>query len=371
MPINPLIALQGQVPDVGQTIGNALTNVGNFNAIRENQQTAGLRKQQALSEADLAGLKSDAITGSQIIPMLEAQDIEGTRTALTARRDQLKKLGLNTSSLDRGLVMLDQDPSGKSLLKTANDTVKLVGLFDKHGVSAGLEQFRAMTNGLSEEDELKARRIELGLDPRAVGSSSMTIAETGKTDQVAGSQAVIAGAKAGAVKEAELDVEIRKLPDLKAAVSLAESDAKARGETLTELSRAKAALPGLEQTISSLKELAPLVTYTYGGKVYDEAAKQLGFGATEGSTARAKFIATVNNQVLPLLRDTFGAAFTAREGDELKAAMADPNSSPDEKLAQLDAFIDQKYKQIQTNERQLGQNTQTQGSQDDPLGILQ
>jgi len=369
MAINPLIAMQNQVPDVGAAIGNALTNVNAFNTMRENQQTAGARKQLMMGEADQARLKSMAITASQILPMMEANDTEGVRTALTSRRDQFKKLGLDTRDMDEGLMLLDQDPA--LLMQRANTAIQMAGMFDKTGKPAGLLEFEAMTEGLTPKDREKSRRIALGLDPRAMGSSAITTATTGLTDQVAESQAAIAGAKAGASKEAELDVELRKLPDVKAAVSLAESDAKAKGETLTELSRAKAALPGLEQTIASLKELAPLVTYTYGGKVYDTAAKQLGFGATSGSTARAKFTATVNNQVLPLLRDTFGAAFTVKEGEELKAAMSDVDSSPDEKIAQLDAFIDQKYKQIQTKERQLGQNSQAQVSQDDPLGILQ
>lgn len=39
----------------------------------------------------------------------------------------------------------------------------------------GLTQFNAMTQGLSPDDVLRARRIELGLDPRAVGAAPKTI----------------------------------------------------------------------------------------------------------------------------------------------------------------------------------------------------
>jgi hypothetical protein len=135
-------------------------------------------------------------------------------------------------------------------------------------------------------------------------------------------------------------------------VKLAEQEAVTRGEAFTDLTRSEAALPGLLQTVDILRELAPIATSTFGGKLFDAAVKQSGFGATKGSTARAKFIAIINNQVLPLLKPTFGAAFTVQEGEALKATMGDPDASPAEKMAQLDAFIDQKRKSIATSQRQ-------------------
>jgi hypothetical protein len=131
--INPLIAMGAQVPDVGQAVGNALTNFNNFNTLRENQQTSGLRRQAALSEADTARLKSAAITAGQIVPMLESNDIEGTRSILTSRRDQLKKLGLETKDIDEGLVLLDQDPD---LLKQhAMQAIQMASMYEKGGES--------------------------------------------------------------------------------------------------------------------------------------------------------------------------------------------------------------------------------------------
>jgi len=86
------------------------------------------------------------------------------------------------------------------------------------------------------------------------------------------------------------------------------------------------------------------------------AVKESGFGSTEGANARAKFIAIINNQVLPLLKSTFGAAFTEREGDTLKATMGDPNASPEQKMIQLEAFIDQKVRDIQSKQREVGED---------------
>jgi len=140
------------------------------------------------------------------------------------------------------------------------------------------------------------------------------------------------------------------------AVALAKIDAKGRGETLSDLAIAQASLPGLVGVVNELKALAPLVTSTMGGRGFDLVSKELGFGSTKGANAKAAFKAIVNNQILPLLKQTFGAAFTKEEGAELKATMGDVDSSPSEKMLQLDAFIDGKVREIQTSERLLGQS---------------
>ena len=59
-----------------------------------------------------------------------------------------------------------------------------------------------------------------------------------------------------------------------------------------------------------------------------------------------EYVAKVDNQVLPLLRDTFGAAFTVKEGETLRATLGDPNKSPAEKKAVLRAFIEQKKRDV-------------------------
>jgi hypothetical protein len=136
-------------------------------------------------------------------------------------------------------------------------------------------------------------------------------------------------------------------------VKLAEKAATERGDVLTDLSRMQAALPGLTDVVGKLRELAPIATSTIGGRIFDVASKELGFGATKGATAATKFGAMVNNQILPLLKPTFGGSFSVQEGQELKATMGDKNLSVDEKLATLDAFIEQKQRDIESKQSQL------------------
>ena len=198
--------------------------------------------------------------------------------------------------------------------------------------------------------------VELGLIPRAATSAQERIAtDPALAGRVATTQADIAGQKAAATQEAKLNVERDIKPQIESAITQARADAKAAGENLTDLRRLRAALPGLQQVVSQLRELTPVASATVSERAFDQVARQLGFGATEGATARAKYIAIIDNELLPLLRQTFGAAFTEKEGERLKITLGDPNATAAEKNAQLDAFIEAKVREIETKEREAGQ----------------
>ena len=195
----------------------------------------------------------------------------------------------------------------------------------------------------------KSAAIALGLEPRAIGSAIQTIAEKGTANTIANTEGIISQGQEGGKQKAKLLFG----PKIATAVTLATKAATARGETLTDLVRSEAALPGLLDSVSQLKDLSLVATSTLGGKAFDTIVKESGFGATEGSDARAKFVAIINNQVLPLLRQTFGAAFTEKEGETLKATMGDPDATPSQKILQLESFIDQKVRNIQASQREL------------------
>lgn len=129
---------------------------------------------------------------------------------------------------------------------------------------------------------------------------------------------------------------------------------KQLGETTSDLNAAQSAMPQLEQAVNKLSELGKRATYSIPGQAVNALARQSGFGSTPGGIARAEYIAHVKNNVLPLLRRTFGAQFTKAEGDSLLATMGDPNSTPEEKDATLRAFIQDKRATLATMQRQVG-----------------
>lgn len=128
--------------------------------------------------------------------------------------------------------------------------------------------------------------------------------------------------------------------------NLAEADANFRN--------IESKMPGLEAVVTELRDLSDKATYTGAGQILDAGISQLGMEPREAAVARTSYEAKVNNQVLPLLRSTFGAQFTEREGDTLKKTMGDTNKSPKEKQAVLDAFIEQKRRDVKAMAEEAG-----------------
>ena len=142
--------------------------------------------------------------------------------------------------------------------------------------------------------------------------------------------------------------------ELKPQIAQAESQAKLRATDIDELGNMTSKLPELTKTIQKLGELGKKATYTSIGRGSDWLMREAGLPVGEGAKARTQYISMVNNQVLPLLRDTFGAAFTVQEGESLKATLGDPNKSPDEKQRVLEAFMNQKINDIKSKQRKTG-----------------
>ena len=130
---------------------------------------------------------------------------------------------------------------------------------------------------------------------------------------------------------------------------------KERGIAEAGLDAKTAFYPKLESAVERLSELGQDATYTMAGRASDAVGRELGFEPGDGAVARAEYQATVDNEVLPLLRQTFGAAFTVAEGDSLRATLGDANKAPAEKDAALRAFIRQKQTELESLQRQTGQ----------------
>lgn len=127
---------------------------------------------------------------------------------------------------------------------------------------------------------------------------------------------------------------------------------KATGEAAALYDSMTSKMPGLEQVVNQLGDLADKATYTQAGQLYNYGRKELGLDPTESAIARTAYTAMVDNQVLPMLRDTFGAQFTVVEGETLRATLGDPNKTPAEKKAVLKAFIEQKKRNIEAQAKQ-------------------
>lgn len=324
--------------------------------VRDHISNMSAREQQTLNSVVIGSARLNTIP-----------TVEGKIQFLENRRAELLRDGIsNTESTDRVLGMLKAgDEAGTQ--KLIDDTITL-------GQQAGI-----LTGGAGSGGGLASAKTEI-LDSGATikvlpngetevtnpagdvvtGQARLDVLKDSRQQGLATFQQEkdIAAEAAGKAESSKLKAQLKFKPTIEKAVTEARAAAANRGEAFTELSQAKASLPGLTTAVNDLKELALVATSTFGGRVFDTAVKESGFGATKGATARAKFIAIVNNQVLPLLKQTFGGSFSVQEGQELKASMGDPDASPQEKMAQLDAFIAQKVRTIEAKQAVLDQPQQ-------------
>ena len=125
------------------------------------------------------------------------------------------------------------------------------------------------------------------------------------------------------------------------------AEGKGQGEAWDTYRSMTSKMPGLRKVVDELGDLGDKATYTIGGQMLDWGFKQIGAEPREAAVARAQYTAMVDNQILPLLRDTFGAQFTQQEGQALRETLGDPDKSPAEKRATLNAFIEQKERDIE------------------------
>lgn len=139
-------------------------------------------------------------------------------------------------------------------------------------------------------------------------------------------------------------------------------EGKTDAENIALAESVQSKMPGLRTVIDQLTSLADTATYTQMGQAGDALKREFGLDPGQGAIDRASYIAIVDNQVLPLLKDTFGAAFTVAEGQSLRATLGDPNKSPREKKAILDAFIQQKERDVAAMQRKAPGGAVDQGS---------
>jgi len=180
----------------------------------------------------------------------------------------------------------------------------------------------------------------------------------GGVQAVPGFNALLADREAavkGAGKQAEKDVELRMDPDIEKGKKRAGEIGKFEGEEYNDLTNRTARMPQLIDVSRRLSALGKLSTYTYAGQARDEIMRQTGMDVPDSAVARSAYISMVDNEILPLLRETFGAQFTQKEGDSLKITLGDPDKSPEEKDAVVRSFLQTKMETINTGARKLGQ----------------
>lgn len=164
--------------------------------------------------------------------------------------------------------------------------------------------------------------------------------------------------KAGLTQSAKSQADLTYEPQIEKQVqSVRAASKKIEGldkqiNTVTgELAEFESKFPSLAE---NLQEAQSLVNQLPFG-VIEEAAQATARAAgieTDSMVAESKFNSILDNQILPLLKQTFGAAFTAEEGRRLRDTI-EGKGGPRAKIETINAFINQKVKDIQAKKLEL------------------
>jgi hypothetical protein len=295
---------------------------------------------QGIAEADRQSKIRDVIAIGNIAEQVKAQNIQDPQERLNFARGLMSQAGYE------GIIR----PGDESIDKINRAIAARDSFIKSPDLSAGEREFDMLTEGLSERDKEIARRIKLGLAPRAVGSASQTIAETGRTGAVAASEAEIAGAK----KEAGLTAELKLKPEIEKAVATSVASAKADADAIANQKSDDAAFNLYQTAFSGLSSaLGQTATGPFFGLIPAFTSKQQ---IADGAIAA----------VAPILKQMFRAAgegtFTDSDQKILLDMIPTRKDKPDAreaKLLNIDAIVRSKLKQAEGGGRRFKYNPAT------------
>ena len=152
MAVNPLIALQAAAPDLTQTFSNVLLSLDRDEQLREQQrqetarapllaaQTAAAQAavptpQTQFNIAEQGRIKSVATAARQIIPDLQAGNIERVTANLQRRATALQEAGVSDADTQEAIQLAQTDPA--ELLRISQQAIQL----DQQITPAGKVQF--------------------------------------------------------------------------------------------------------------------------------------------------------------------------------------------------------------------------------------
>lgn len=200
------------------------------------------------------------------------------------------------------------------------------------------------------QKELAAMQLKAGQNPyyQFLPTATGYVAANARSGQAEG----LFGKDGKPIIPAQFDVPLQGA--LAGSKAQGSETGKGMGESVVKLAEIESMMPRLGALTQELSALGKNATYTIAGQAADSARRQAGLPVGESAIARKEYISKVDNEVMPLLRQTFGAAFTEREGASLRATLGDPDVSPAEKDAVLKSFIESKLGQIQSLQRRTG-----------------
>lgn len=376
MPLDPSIPLRAKTIDLASIAKSGVDSYNSGVQLQQRQQQIDNQTRTTDAKIGQERIKSTVFAASRLKPLLDSGDIEGARSLLERRKANLESRiangeNVNTVETDEALEALANNPDS---LKKDVDTLVSLGArqgYIKDNTPSSVREFQYFDN-LAPQDQqrfLDVKRDQKGI---VIGGDGVSRARGGYAD----ASRSIKESESRGRKEGDLKAQLDLAPAVARSIELAKQVGKEEGISLNELNDRMSNFPNLQKVVGELSELGQIATYTKVGQLADTARRELGLPVGKGAVARVEYISKVDNEILPLLKQTFGAAFSEKEGESLKVTLGDPNNSPEEKDAVLRSFIATKIAQIEGLKRRTGRSSSPAPSApvvssniEDPLGI--
>ena len=338
---------------------------------RERQTAIDVEKSE-LSEAQLAKqkienldarqqqrLKSSVIGAAQLDGFLQSGNIEGARSFLQRRRAELGQRiaageNVDTAETDEAIELLDSDIEQlKGITSSSLEFGKLSGILKRPDGSTNrasalqiaddLQESRAKIVKAEKEGDVEGAKIfrqrrddifavqKVFEKGEKIDDEGLIISAPGALE----TKEALSGAKETGKLKAKLKLE----PMIADAVAMAKLVGADKGLTIVELDNKIANFPRLQTMVKDLDALGEVATYAVTAVLADDARRAAGLEVSLGGRARTEYEAKLRTEIFPLLRDTFGAAFTKAEGDSLILTLGDPKATPEEKKAITKSFL--------------------------------
>ena len=215
MALRPDILLQGRVPDISNSIPNALLTFQQVQAGKERREQAPIRNrlleaqvgaaEQAAEQARQENrISSIAVGALELLPVIQTGNIDAVRSKLLQRKSELEGQGIPANDTDEALAMLDA-PGGllelQRVTESAVDMGRQFGVVGRSptGTASGrdFEQFQALS-----------RRAEATGDPADIKAAEQFGRQSGFARETAQELADIGVQKAGDIEAAKAAVEL-------------------------------------------------------------------------------------------------------------------------------------------------------------------
>ena len=349
MTIDQQLALRGRTLDTATPVRQMQQDQ---NANAESAQRVLAQHLQNLNTRDQSRLTSTIAGAAQLGVFLENNDLNGARDFLMRRRQQLQtRMGggeaVDTQDTDAAIQMLESGNIDE-LKNNVNGLIaagRVYGILDSDPTRSGvggstgelIDRLIQEDNGI---DTVQAALEHIKGGAGAAGRNAADISSGGQANF----------AKQSGTNQSDLLYK----PQIAAETNRQGTLGTREGQNLADYNDFMASVPALERTANRLYQVADRATYTLSGRSANAFQRELGFDPGDDAAAREYYTNLVRTEILPILKQTFGAQFTEKEGEWLLATLGDINKSPREKQAALQARVESWQNLAETMGRRAG-----------------